>query len=123
MIDDLARTYSIAEVVCDPWHVVGALSQAWEARGLLVVEFPQFESRLIPASRRLHEAVAEHRLTHPDDKQLNEHVEGSIAVQSRRGWRIGKAKGRANDGVIALAMAVDRASHIPQPVEILAWIG
>ena len=123
VIDELARTYSISEVVCDPWHVAGALSQAWEARGLLVVEFPQFESRLIPASRRLHEAVAEGRLTHPNDPILNNHVEGSIARQTRRGWRVDKAKGRNNDAVVALLMAVDRVEHHPEPVRILGWLG
>jgi phage terminase large subunit-like protein len=123
VIDELARTYEVAELVCDPWHVAGALSQAWEARGLLVVEWPQFESRLIPASRRLHEAVAEGRLRHPDDPILNSHVEGSIARQTRRGWRVDKAKGRKNDGVIALLMALDRAEQTPSTVEVLAWIG
>ena len=122
VISELASTYSIREVVADPWHVVGALTQAWEQRGLVVVEWPQFDSRLIPASRRLYEAVTEHRLVHPDDPALNSHVEGSIGRQTRRGTRIDKARGRNNDAVIALAMALDRVEHQPEPVRVLGWI-
>jgi len=39
-VDDLARPYRIRELVCDPWHVVGYLSEQWEQRGLTVVEYP-----------------------------------------------------------------------------------
>jgi hypothetical protein len=42
---------------------------------------------------------------------------------SRRGWRIDKPNPRANiDAVIALAMAVERAEHKPEPVELLGWL-
>jgi phage terminase large subunit-like protein len=123
VIDELASTYSIRELVVDPWHVSGKLSQQWEERGLIVVEFPQFDSRLIPASRRLFEAVVEGRLKHPNDAKLNEHVEGSIALQTRRGWRVGKAKGRNNDSVIAMLMALERVEHVPETVQLLGWIG
>ena len=122
IINELATTYRIREIVADPWHVAGALTQAWEQRGLAVVEFPQFDSRLIPASRRLFEAVVERRLVHPDDPKLNEHIAGSVAVQSRRGWRVGKAKGRNNDSVVALLMALDRAEHQPPQVRLLGWL-
>lgn len=122
IINELATEYAIREIVVDPWHVAGVLTQNWQQRGLIVSEYPQFDSRLIPGSRRLYEAVVERRLTHPDHPVLNEHVAGSAAVQSRRGWRVGKAKGRNNDAVIALLMALDRIEHHPEPVKLLGWI-
>jgi len=120
-VDELARRYSVREVVADPWHVAGYLSESWEQRGLTVVEYPQFDSRLVPATDRLHRAVTEGRLTHPDDPQLNEHVTGSMLKDTRRGVRIDKQPGRNNDGLIALLMAVDRAEQPVYPTTFLGW--
>lgn len=122
-VDELARRFKVREVVADPWHVVGYLSEMWEQRGLTVVEYPQFDSRLVPATDRLHRAVAEGRLTHPDDPQLNAHLAGSMLRDTRRGVRLDKRPGCNNDGMIALLCAVDRAEQ-PQPVpaRLLGWL-
>ena len=120
IVDDLARRYAIREVVADPWHVVGYLTEAWEQRGLQVVEYPQTDQRLVPATDRLHRAVTEGRLTHPNDPQLNAHLEGSMLRDTRRGVRIDKRPGHNNDGVVALLMAVDRAE---QPVFKPVFVG
>lgn len=121
-VDDLARRYNVREVVADPWHVAGYLSEAWEQRGLLVVEYPQFDSRLVPGTDRLHRAVTEGRLTHPDDPALNRHMEGSMLRDTRRGVRVDKRPGQNNDAMIALLMAVDRMEHKPAPARLLAWL-
>jgi phage terminase large subunit-like protein len=89
------------------------------------VSFPQTDSRLIPASQRLYDAVIERRLVHPDDPRLNAHVHAAISRTSRRGWRIdrpGQGPGEQVDGVLALAMALDRASYKPAEVKLLGWI-
>ena len=45
------------------------------------------------------------------------------AKHSRRGWRISKPDDRTHiDGIVALAMAVDRAEFKPEPVELLGWL-
>ena len=87
-----------------------------------MVEFPQFDSRLVPATDRLYRAVTEGRLTHPDDPKLNAHVEGSMLRETRRGARIDKRPSSNNDGVIALLMAVDRMEHRPQAAKLLGWV-
>jgi hypothetical protein len=47
----------------------------------------------------------------------------AIARHSRRGWRIDKPNLRANiDAMIALAMAVERAEQVPEPVELVGWL-
>ncbi len=122
-VDDLARKYRCREIVADPWHVVGYLSESWEQRGLLVVEFPMFDSRLVPGTDQLLHAVTERRLTHPNDEALNRHVAGSMMRDTRRGLRIDKRPGHNNDGLVALLMAVSRMEvKPPEPVKLLGWV-
>ena len=48
---------------------------------------------------------------------------GSQARHSRRGWRLDKIERADNiDAVVALAMAVERASWEPEPVRLLGWV-
>lgn len=78
---------------------------------------------MIPASARLHAAVVELRLTLPASRELARHASDAIARHSRCGWRIDKPNPRANiDAIVALAMAVERAEHQPEPVELLGWL-
>jgi phage terminase large subunit-like protein len=73
---------------------------------------PQSDSRMIPASERLYDAVAHQRLTHPDEPELNEQVHAAIAKHSRRGWRLDKPDRSSEiDAVVALAMAVERQAY------------
>ena len=54
---------------------------------------------------------------------MNRHVSQAIAKDSLRGWRLDKAHRSAQiDGVIALAMAVERAEYRAAPVELLGWV-
>jgi hypothetical protein len=78
---------------------------------------------MIPASARLHAAVVERKLTLPNDRELARHAADAIARHSRRGWRIDKPNPRANiDAMIALAMAVERAEQVPEPVQLVGWL-
>jgi hypothetical protein len=66
VIRELAATY----VVFDPWRA-GQLAAELEREGMLCVAFPQSDSRMIPASARLHAAVTERRLALPDVEELH----------------------------------------------------
>jgi phage terminase large subunit-like protein len=124
LIGELAERYSIAELVLDFWRASGLASE-FEQRGLLVSSYPQTDVRMMPASARLHAAILERRLVHPDDPRLNAHVHAGIARHSRRGWRIdrpGTAAGEQVDGLIALAMALDRCEQKPAPMAFLGWL-
>jgi phage terminase large subunit-like protein len=115
-VRELAREYEIAELVHDPWRFQQAALEL-EREGMSVVAFPQSPSRMIPASDRLYRAIIERRITHPNDPDLNRHVASAIAKDSPRGWRVDKAHRSAQiDGVVALAMAVERAEQKPEPV-------
>lgn len=88
-----------------------------------VVAFPQHDSRMIPASQRLHAAIVEGRIILPDHPELARHAADAIARHSRRGWRLDKATRSDNiDAIIALCMAVERAEFKPEPVELLGWL-
>lgn len=82
-----------------------------EGDGLAMVEYPQHDSRMIPASQGLYQLVAEGRLAHDGDATLKRHVENAVADQKPRGWRLTKPKGSRKkiDAAIALAIAAHRA--------------
>jgi phage terminase large subunit-like protein len=119
---ELALTYSIAELAFDPWRFEAPALELAE-RGIPVVAFPQSNARMGPASERLHAAIVEGRLSHPDNPDLNAHVRQAVARDTPRGWRIDKLKSRDNiDACVALAIAVEAAENKPAPVELLGWL-
>ena len=66
-----------------------------------MVPFAQSDPRMIPASRRLYNAVVEQRLTLPRDCELRQHLSNTIARHTRRGWRLDRPHWRAKiDGVV-----------------------
>ena len=123
LIEGLAEQFKIVEVAFDPWRAK-QLALELQERRIRVVEFPQTAGRMHPASEALYRAVVEGRLTHPDDPKLNAHVASAVAKSTPRGWQLAKTPGGGNvDGVIALAMAVDRTSvPPPPPTQVLGWL-
>jgi phage terminase large subunit-like protein len=122
VIRGLAAKFTVREIVFDPWRA-GQLAAELEREGLLVTAFPQSDSRMIPASARLHAAIVEKRITLPEHEELAQHAANTIAKSSRRGWRIDKPDDRTpNDAIVALCMAVDAAEQRPEPVELLGFI-
>jgi len=122
LVRELAQQYAVREVVFDPWRF-GQAAQELERERIPVLQFPQTDVRMIPASARLHAAIVQHRLTLPDDPQLARHAADAIAKHSRRGWRIDKPSPRTHiDAMSALCMAVERAEHEDAPVELLGWL-
>lgn len=118
----LARSYAIRELAYDPWRFGQAAIELGH-EGLVCVEFPQTDVRMIPASQILYTAITEHRITLPDDPVLARHASDTIARHGRRGWRLDKPRKEINnDAVVALAMAVDRAESQPADVEFAGWL-
>jgi phage terminase large subunit-like protein len=122
---ELAGRYVVIEAAFDPWRF-GAQALHLSKTGMRMVEFPQHDSRLVPASERLSAAILERRLRHPGDPVLDAHVHAAVTKQTQRGGRIAHAGGRHTskriDAVIAMAMAVDRAENRPEPVKLLGWL-
>lgn len=111
----------LREVEFDLWRA-GQLAAELEREGLTVVAFPQSDSRMIPASVRLHAAVVERRVQLPDVAGLHVHAANTIARHGRRGWRLDKPDARTpNDASVALAMAVDAVENQPEPTRVLGF--
>jgi phage terminase large subunit-like protein len=75
-------------------------------------------------SENLHRVIIERKLQHPGDAELDRHVANAVARPTPRGWRPVKSADSAQiDGVIALAMASERASTpAAPPVQLLGWL-
>jgi phage terminase large subunit-like protein len=122
LVRSLARRYHVVELAFDPWRA-GQLAQELEREGMVVSVFPQNDTRMIPASAVLFDAITEQRITLPASPELAQHAAGAVAKQSRRGWRIDKPNARVHiDGVIALCMACDRHANQPAPAQLIGWI-
>jgi phage terminase large subunit-like protein len=122
LIRELGARYRVVEVAFDPWRF-GQAAQELEREGVRVVAFAQSDSRMIPASSRLHAAVTEQRLVLPDHPELTKHAADMIARHSRRGWRVDKPTKETNvDAIVALCMALDRLEDRPPEVKVLGWV-
>lgn len=91
----------------DPWNFERS-AQMLSGEGLTMVEYPQNDSRMVPASQCLHDVVVEGKIAHDGDPILRRHILSAIADQKARGWRLSKPKGslRKIDAAIATAVAV-----------------
>lgn len=78
-----------------------------EDERLNMVETPQTDARMCPASELLYRLVMEKTLQHDGDPVLKRHIHASIQKHKERGWRLARPAGtrRANDGGVALAMS------------------
>ena len=111
----LAQRYRLRELVYDPWRAQ-MLAKIAEQHGIRCTAFPESDSRMIPASAALHEAIKERRIPHPNDEKLNAHVAAAVAKHGGRGWRIDQAERGANiDGLVALVMAYEAMTAPPPP--------
>jgi phage terminase large subunit-like protein len=123
VLEDLLSRYRVIEVAFDPWRS-GVLAQQLAERRVRVSHFPMTDTRTIPASARLHQAIVDGELVLPADPVLRSHATAAVAKQSRRGWRIdkpGRSESAGNiDAIVALMMALDRRDNRPAPVQVLA---
>jgi phage terminase large subunit-like protein len=90
----------------DPWRFRPE-AEALQAEGLTLIEFPQSDVRMIPASQGFFEAIMKGKIAHDGDPVLKRHVEQVTADPKPRGWRMSKPAGstRKIDAAIAAAIA------------------
>jgi phage terminase large subunit-like protein len=96
----------------DPWGFREPANLLWD-EGLAMVEVPQTNERLGPASRAFYDAVVDGRIAHDGDPTLAAHLRNVMAVPlGDHGWRLRKitrTSTRKIDGAIAAVMAVQQA--------------
>jgi phage terminase large subunit-like protein len=103
----------------DPWRFRPE-AEALTGEGLAMVEFPQTDTRMIPASQALRETIVNAEIAHDGDKTQKQHIHNVVADQKERGWRISKVKGSGKkiDFAVALAIAVYHAqTQAPTPAQ------
>ena len=120
MLRECCRRWDVKEIAYDPYLWLDAFDEL-EAEGLPVVEFPQFNSAMIPATQRFYELVTTAGLTHSGDPRLARHLANAVMKTDSRGSRIVKDSPhspRKIDLAVAAVMAVERASWWAAQVDI-----
>jgi phage terminase large subunit-like protein len=121
-IRELREEFFVVELCADPWRAKQAMMEL-ERDGMRCVELPQTDVRICPASQRLRSAIVEGRLTLPADAELSRHAANAVQRHVRRGWRLEKPDRTSPiDGVITLAMALDRCEQQPEAPRLLGWM-
>jgi phage terminase large subunit-like protein len=107
---NLGRTYDLEEVAYDPWRFDRS-AETLEGEGLTMVEYPQTNERMCPASQGLYDAVVSLAVAHDGDDVLAAHVDAAVSRDvGRDTWRLDKRRSKtAMDASVALAIAYDRA--------------
>lgn len=108
VVERLPREYDVQGIAFDPAFITWE-AQEFEAAGLPMVEWPQFDSRMVPATQALYQLISEGRfLFH--QPVIRRHIENSVVATTRRGERLVKAKDRkANEGAICALMVASLA--------------
>ena len=109
-IRDAAERWIVRGVVYDPWQFVRS-SELLSDEGLLMIEFPQRNERMCPASHALYDAIVSGRLAHAGERRFADHVAAGAKTWTERGWRLTKRKAKKPmDALIALCIAFSVAS-------------
>jgi phage terminase large subunit-like protein len=92
----------------DPWRFERS-AQDFEAEGMVVVEFPQQDSRMCPATEAARNAIVDQVIAHDGDPVLRAHIRSAVAKDTGRGFRLTKKDvTKPVDLAIALVMGVAR---------------
>jgi phage terminase large subunit-like protein len=121
-IRELARAYAVEAVSFDP-RFFDVPAKMLTDEGLALVEIPQSPERMTPICGGLLELIKSGGIRHDGDPGLAAHVLNAIPRFNERGFTLAKSKSRGRiDGVIALALAVDRAVRQEPTSEVfMAW--
>jgi phage terminase large subunit-like protein len=95
----------------DP-HFFVRSAELLEGEGLSMVEFPQSDTKMVPASQNIFELIKTSAVVHDGNEVLTKHMRSVVAKFKERGWRISRPEGSRKhiDGAVALAMAAYAAS-------------
>jgi phage terminase large subunit-like protein len=98
--------YDLQEVRHDPWQTI-SVAQRLTRAGLPMLEFPQTVGNLTEASSCLYEQVKGKSITLYADAEMRLAASRAVAIETARGWRIGKERqSHKIDVIVALAQAV-----------------
>jgi phage terminase large subunit-like protein len=111
----LCERFDVQMVAFDKHLFIGS-AQRLEEAGAPMVEHPQNNLKMVPATQLLHELIASRRLHHGGDPTARSHVLAAVVAETEMGIRIRKTASRDRiDACVALAMAVSVADAAPAP--------
>lgn len=114
---ELHRTYQVQEFAFDPAFFQRS-AEALSDDGLLMVEFPQSASRMIPACGNAYEMIVNKKVAHDGSPTFTDQVLSAAQRMTDNGWRLSKGKSKRKiDACIAMIMALDRATlRVTSPI-------
>jgi phage terminase large subunit-like protein len=114
-IRDLARLYKVGAVAYDPRFMDWPAKLLYD-EGIPMVEVSQGVDRMTPIIGDLYSLIRDGGLSHDRDPMFAQHVVSAEARHNERGFTLKKSGSRGHiDGVIALALAVDRVRNRVKP--------
>ena len=113
----LCERFDVRWVAYDKHLFVGS-AQRLEEAGAPMIEWPQTNAKMVPATQLLHEVIAARRLRHGGEPTARSHALAAIVAETEMGLRIRKTASRDRiDALVALAMAIALADAQPTPKE------
>jgi hypothetical protein len=102
---NLAKNYSVRKILFDPYQMQ-AIAQRLTREGLPIEEFPQTSANLTAATQNLFDLIQSQSIVLYPDAAMRLAVSRAVAIETPRGWRIGKDKqSHKIDVIVALGMA------------------
>jgi phage terminase large subunit-like protein len=106
----ISGRFQIEEVVYDP-RFFERSAQLLADEGLPMVEFPQNNTRMVPACGHSYELIATGKVAHDADSVFSDQVMAAAQFATDSGWRLSKGRSKRKiDAAIAMVMALDRAT-------------
>ena len=122
---DLQRKFMVRAIYYDPYQLA-AVMQRLTKQGLPCVEFAQSSPNLTAASQNLFDLIQSQALVLYPDDAMRLAVSRAVAIETPRGWRIGKQNQAFKiDQIVALAMsayAAVQAQADPFFDRTYAWV-
>jgi phage terminase large subunit-like protein len=111
----LTSTYRVGAVSFDP-RFFDVPAKFLYDEGLPMIEIPQSIEHMTPAAGDLYERIHNGLVSYTPDPLFEEQVLNAVPRFNERGFTLSKGKSRGRiDACIALALAVDRATHKQKP--------
>jgi phage terminase large subunit-like protein len=102
---DLRGRFQLKKVLFDPWQMQASAQRLAKA-GVRIEEFPQSPANLTLASQNLYELIQGQSIVFYPDAPMRLAASRAVALETPRGWRIGKQQQTHKiDLIVALGMA------------------
>jgi phage terminase large subunit-like protein len=98
--------YKVKSIWFDPYQMIATAQRLVSRHRLPMIEYPQSVPNLTATSQGLFELIKGHNIAVYPDDEIRLAVSRAVAIETPRGWRIGKEKQTHKiDVVVALSMA------------------